>query len=1369
MEVPATPGGGDPYAAFDTPEAHTTTAAHAAALFDADSPPKPSPVDSVQMDSDLADNPGVFEGLSFAGDLDYVYPNPSSLEYPDPFAMDGANTAEMSAMLSGLDYEDDDEDIDELSASQPATPNSFPVTPNNPVAWATRVQPALPQKQPLFDPLRTPDAGDSPMPDASPMDSQVGGGRRRSRSATPPEVLPATRFRQNPRPSEKASPCAYVSAANRRAPPGAVDPIAYPAAVQPSAAPVQPPPAPVQPPPAPVQPLPAPVPAAKSKTAPKPAIAPAARSKPAPKVPRPRPVAKPAARKFVPDPNSSLFAGGSKSGGEGSKSGGASEPGAALESGGDLPTAKGKGKRVEFAPSPAFNISSPAQFRGVLNDFLDANNFEEQPLPPPPVGYRAPEVSNDADADAGGDVDAGSDADAGGDVDAGSDADANTGACGDDPQCPPPQRGRFSAAQKKALTDCFASIEEAVATCALSANLPASRVVNAYTRQREGANTRTNNGWNLYQTFAQSTPQQRLLERRRVDPAYKPPKGEETPLLTAQQVLDGYSVFKGKFSKEQMDAVLMTAAELAKNEAEQDQTLRQRQARYAHHFNKLKTLLEKICTQDSFEALLIFIGPNVNEDAELGGIISTKGLKTFVEDIASTEGDLLAAAKLTAYTSNMKGLQLVNIPSSSASAAAMAATAREPPASPDPPESPAPDAPSDKKGQGKATQAQKVASTAHRDAVRALRTRLGEICIADLGVNVFEKDNGDFGLHKAAGELAANNSILTNWPADVRLPHLYPKNKALSALRLPEIRSLNEAMDARETAGQGLRFELMKEPYTTGGYTIFTHDYRNYTPPGPSSAPASVKHWRSSSGAILPCSNGENVAYEVHYDLRNPLPRQIISTGELVTKSTSTRYAPPAPPKAKAKAKKSKSKGGKGKRKAVSEDDDESEQYEPEEEEPTSPHLKKKQRPNPSSEFVPHLEPPPEPAPPITRAQSRAPVQEGGGAPPARVRSQRRAAIAANKVIGEDEDMSDDDHPIAMSKTSRSSRVRPRTVDSSESESERPAVRRRQVFDHVSIPPSPVRDAPTTRHCDAVRDDRHVYDNAGQPLGMAYETEERGRYEIQWTVPPVASSSRHPAASSSSMRPPPPAASASMRPPPVASSSSTRLTHGGSSRGPLLAASSSMEPPPLASSSRPTRPPPGASTRPPPVASTRPPPAASTRPPPAAPTRPPPVASRGPLLAAPSSMEPPSVASSSRPTRPPPAASSSSTRPPPGASSSTRPPPGASSASTRAQLDGSSSKKPVPHSRRSQATAPPSAHAEIPDRGPRPSLPGIATINDEVPMQRSSSPGPAEAEAQSAEAPDPTSEMMRLLGSMTPQQMQAMLGMMAQASQAAPQ
>jgi hypothetical protein len=142
--------------------------------------------------------------------------------------------------------------------------------------------------------------------------------------------------------------------------------------------------------------------------------------------------------------------------------------------------------------------------------------------------------------------------------------------------------------------------------------------------------------------------------------------------------------------------------------------------------------------------------------------------------------------------------------------------AREPPASPDPPESPAPDAPSDKKGQGKATQAQKVASMAHRDAVRALRTRLGEICIADLGVNVFEKDNGDFGLHKAAGELAANNSILTNWPADVRLPHLYPKNKALSALRLPEICSLNEAMDARETAGQGLRFELMKEPYTTG-------------------------------------------------------------------------------------------------------------------------------------------------------------------------------------------------------------------------------------------------------------------------------------------------------------------------------------------------------------------------------------------------------------------------------------------------------------------------------------------------------------------------------------------------------------------------
>ncbi|KAJ7339307.1 hypothetical protein DFH08DRAFT_812693 [Mycena albidolilacea] len=946
----------------------------------------------------------------------------------------------------------------------------------------------------------------------------------------------------------------------------------------------------------------------------------------------------------------------------GSKSGGASETGAALESGGDLPTAKGKGKRVEFAPSPAFHISSPAQFRGVINDFLDANNFEEQPLPPlPPVGYHAPEVSNDTDTDAGGDVDAGSD------------TDANTGACRDDPQCPPLQHGRFSAAQKKALTDCFANIEEAVATCALSANLPASRVVNTCTHQCEGANMCTNNGWNLYQTFAQSTPEQRLLERRCVDPVYEPPEDGVTPIPHPQQILDVYQVFKGKFSKEQMDAVLMMAAELAKNEVEQDQTLQQHQ-----------------------------MSPNVNEDAELGGIIKTKGLKTvqFVEDIASTEGDLLTAAKLTAYPSNMKGLQLVNIPSASASATAMAVTAQEPPALPDPPESPAPDAPSNKKGQGKASR---------RRRWQALPTGMQSICITDLGVNVFEKDNSNFGLNKAARELAANNSILTNWPADICLPHLYPKNKVLSALRLLDIRSLNEAMDARETAGQGLRFELMKEPYTTGGYIIFTHNYRKYTPPGPSSAQASVKHRRSSSSAILPCSNGENIAYEVHYDLRNPLPRQIILTGELVTKSTSTCYAPLAPLKAKVKAKKSKSKGGKGKRKVVSEDDNESEPYELEEEEPTSPHLRK------------------------SSAPTRLPIQEGGSALP--VCSQCCAAIAANKVIGEDEDMSDDDHLIAMSKASRFSRVRPRTVDSSESESERPAVCCCQVFNHVSIPPSPVRDAPATRRRNTVCDDRHVYNNAGQPLGMAYKTGERGRYKIQWTVPPVALSSPHPTASSFRLF--------------IVNAPDARRLLERPTAGYFLVNGAAT----LASSLRPTRSPP----------------VASTHPPPTAPTCPPPIASRGLLLAAPSSMEPPSVASSSRPTCLPPRASALSTRPPPGASSLTRPPPGASSASTRVQLDGSSSKKPVPSgSRCLQATAPPSGHAEIPDRGPRPSLPGIATINDKVPMQRLSSPGPAEAEAQSAEELDPTSEMMCLLSSMTPQQMQAMLGMMAQASQAAP-
>jgi hypothetical protein len=41
-----------------------------------------------------------------------------------------------------------------------------------------------------------------------------------------------------------------------------------------------------------------------------------------------------------------------------------------------------------------------------------------------------------------------------------------------------------------------------------------------------------NNGWNLYQTFMQSTPEQRLLERRCVDPVYKPPEDGVTPFLT---------------------------------------------------------------------------------------------------------------------------------------------------------------------------------------------------------------------------------------------------------------------------------------------------------------------------------------------------------------------------------------------------------------------------------------------------------------------------------------------------------------------------------------------------------------------------------------------------------------------------------------------------------------------------------------------------------------------------------------------------------------------------------------------------------------------------------------------------------------------
>jgi hypothetical protein len=123
-------------------------------------------------------------------------------------------------------------------------------------------------------------------------------------------------------------------------------------------------------------------------------------------------------------------------------------------------------------------------------------------------------------------------------------------------------------------------VDKSMAACAAAIGLPQTRVLNAYLRQTEGLKARGENLWNLYQSFANSTPALRLAKRRRVDPYYTPPSDEDTPALDTPLLAQAFTRFKRKYTQEQAEEILTTSAELAKNESEIDQTLRQRQNKF---------------------------------------------------------------------------------------------------------------------------------------------------------------------------------------------------------------------------------------------------------------------------------------------------------------------------------------------------------------------------------------------------------------------------------------------------------------------------------------------------------------------------------------------------------------------------------------------------------------------------------------------------------------------------------------------------------------------------------------------------------------------------------------------------------------------
>lgn len=538
---------------------------------------------SIQLDSDLADNSELFTG-GLPGDSDFVFPTLPLQD--DPFMVapvapvpDFSITlshSDVTNVLSGM-YGLEEEEEDQLA--------SLPSTPQKPIGgWQTHPPP--PPKRPLFDPedgAYNFDGGDAAY-ESSPLSTvdeeaqtQVGGGYPRL-EANAEET--ATYLRSHVRATEKASPSAHW-AVKRRAKPIGANP--GPALIQTSAAALAAPP--TSPPPQKKRKIsPAPAPPPQKKPAPS-----KAGSAP-PSAPPPRPVPR---RKY------------------------AGKRAASVRPHEEAPQTQRVAFTADTAPPapPPFQISSPTQYRGNLQDFIATNKFQEVPLPPPPPGYVPPPTADDPEMPELQEVEQPEDDNEDDDVD------PTDGQDDVDPALP--ARGRFSTAQQQALEICFVEIDVAVASCAAAAHLPASRIIHAYMREVGGITTRKDNGWNGYQRFANSTAERRLAERRRSEPDYTPPPGESTPPLTHEQLQLAWGKFKEVYSKEEVETLLTTASELAKNEAEGEQSLRQRQSRFLGHVAKLRTLVRS--PSSVRQQLTFFLVEQARRPRQLGSVPPPRG------------------------------------------------------------------------------------------------------------------------------------------------------------------------------------------------------------------------------------------------------------------------------------------------------------------------------------------------------------------------------------------------------------------------------------------------------------------------------------------------------------------------------------------------------------------------------------------------------------------------------------------------------------------------------------------------------------------------------------------------------------------------
>ncbi|KAJ7505832.1 hypothetical protein B0H11DRAFT_1904407 [Mycena galericulata] len=295
------------------------------------------------------------------------------------------------------------------------------------------------------------------------------------------------------------------------------------------------------------------------------------------------------------------------------------------------------------APTPARDYTPipPEQFRGSLPEYLNQGGYASIEMPPPPPNWdasrrRTPLPPNDPQPK----MELADDQTPNMD---GSDAEEEQSDGEDDAA---PTGGRPPRAQREAFDRAFADVRERLTQCATEAGVSYGGTLKAFFQEERAGLRPGRNTWNVYQRYANYDDQNRLRERRRLDPSYT--SARPVTSLSNAELSRAYKVFvKAHGTEEKADETLSVFFQMG---GTGDDTLQARNRRFKMAAKAYEKMNERNRVDDFF-ACTVLVGGHTNEDDKLAQVVAFPGMAEAIYDGLATNADeIIGIAKTAAST-----------------------------------------------------------------------------------------------------------------------------------------------------------------------------------------------------------------------------------------------------------------------------------------------------------------------------------------------------------------------------------------------------------------------------------------------------------------------------------------------------------------------------------------------------------------------------------------------------------------------------------------------------------------------------------------------------------------------------------------------